>query len=285
MDQLLLDLDQMLKRLNLANARRIWQDLVRKAEEEEWGFTQFLTTLMAEEIAHRQQTRLRKLTRRAKFPFLKTIDDFDFTFQTSLKQTMLGSYLSPEFVVQGRNLILLGRPGRGKTHLAIAIAYKAIQNGFDALFTTATALIGHLSTALQNGQLAQTLHLYVQPGVLVIDEMGYLSYGPDAANILFHVVNERYLKSRPILFTTNKPLKLWGNVLHDPDLAEAIIDRILERGRLIILDGPSYRTRDQKIHLDFPDQLDSVSGARFSGISTPKYTEPACCNSHTNSTF
>ena len=128
---------------------------IDRAERERWAYRDFLTLLTTEEIAHRQQTRLARLTRRAHFPFLKTIDDFNFTYQSSLRLQMLGSALAPDFVTEGRSLILAGKPGRGKTHLAIAIAYRAIQNGFDALFTTAAALIDDLSAAFRAGELAQ----------------------------------------------------------------------------------------------------------------------------------
>ena len=133
--------------------------------------------------------------------------------------------------------------GRGKTHLATAIAYRAIQNGFDARFATAAALIDDLSRASREGRFRDALKAYLQPAVLVCDEVGYLSYGPDAANVLYHVVNARCVQRRGILFTTNKPLKDWGAALHDYDLAEAIIDRVLERGRIVTLEGPSMRTR------------------------------------------
>ena len=103
-------------------------------------------------------------------------------------------------------------------------------------------LIESLSVASRQGRLQEQLAHYLQPHVLVIDEVGYLSYGPDAANVLFHIVNERHQRGRPMLFTTNKPpLTAWGEVLHDHDLAEAIVDRVLENGRLLLLDGPSYR--------------------------------------------
>jgi DNA replication protein DnaC len=207
--------------------------------------------LASEEVAQRQQTRVQRAVRQAHFPFLKTIDDFDFSLQSSLRLQLLGSYLSPEFVSEGRNLILMGKSGRGKTHLAVAIAYRAIQNGFNASFVTAATLIEQLSHASVQGQMREVLAGYLQPHVLVIDEVGYLSYGPDAANVLFHVVNERHLRRRPMLFTTNKsPLTAWGEVLHDHDLAEAIVDRVLEKGRLIVADGPSYRTRH--LELDRP---------------------------------
>jgi hypothetical protein len=141
------DLDALFKRLHLANARRVWRGLIDRAEREHWAYRDFLTLLATEEIAHRQQTRLARLTRRAHFPFLKTIDDFNFTYQSSLRLQMLGSALSPDFITEGRSVILAGKPGRGKTHLAIAIAYRAIQNGFDAFFTTAAALIDDLCQA------------------------------------------------------------------------------------------------------------------------------------------
>jgi DNA replication protein DnaC len=269
------DLDALFKRLHLANARRVWRDLVQRAEREAWSYGDFLTLLVTEEIAHRQQTRLGRLTRRAHFPFLKTIDDFNFTYQSSLRLHMLGSALAPDFVTEGRSLIFSGKPGRGKTHLAIAVAYRAIQNGFDAFFTTAATLIDDLSAAFRDGQLAQALQAYTHPAVLVVDEVGYLTYGTDAANMLFHVVNERHRRHRSMIFTTNKALKAWGRVLHDEDLGQAIIDRVLERGRLIRLDGPSVRTLHLKLDdalKDDSDQDDEV--ARISGIKWPEFPEP-----------
>ena len=269
------DLDALFKRLHLANARRVWRDLVQRAERETWAYADFLTLLVSEEIAHRQQTRLGRLTRRAQFPFLKTIDDFNFTYQSSLRLHMLGSALSVDFVTEGRSLILAGKPGRGKTHLAIAIAYRAIQNGFDAFFTTAAALIDDLSAAFRAGELAQALPTYTHPAVLIVDEVGYLTYGTDAANMLFHVVNERHRRHRPMIFTTNKSLKAWGRVLHDDDLAQAIIDRVLERGRLLRLDGPSVRT----LHVNLDDAMKEESDqqanlVRISGKSRSEFPEP-----------
>ena len=269
------DLDALFKRLHLANARRVWRGLIDRAERERWTYHDFLTWLATEEIAHRQQTRLDRLTRRAHFPYLKTIDDFNFTYQSSLRLQMLGSALSPDFVTEGRSLILSGKPGRGKTHLAIAVAYRAIQNGFDAVFTTAAALIDDLSAAFRAGELTHALPTYTHPGVLVVDEVGYLTYGTDAANMLFHVVNERHRRHRPMIFTTNKALKSWGRVLHDDDLAQAIIDRVLERGRLLRLDGPSIRT----LHANLDDAMKEESDqepdlVRISGKSWSEFPEP-----------
>ena len=269
-----LDLDPMLKRLHLANTRRQWQQFCQQAENEQWSPRKLLAVVFAEEIAQRKNTRINREVRRAGFPFLKTIDDFDFTLQSTLRLALLGSYLGPELVAEGRCLVLTGKTGRGKTHVAVAIAYRAIQNGFTARFITAKELIDDLSDPGRKGDFREALATYTQPHLLVVDEVGYLGYGPDAANVLFHVVNTRHTQRRPMVFTTNKsPFTEWGAALHDRDLAEAIVDRILERGRLIVLDGPSYRTR----HLDGLDRgplPGSNEPARISGIGLPEYPEP-----------
>ncbi len=266
-------LDSHLRRLHLANTRRLWVTLCDRAERETWTYQAFLETLCAEEVAHRSGTRLARVAKQAGFPFLKTIDDFDFTLQSELRLATLGSYLGPDFVTEGRNLVLIGKPGRGKTHLAIAIAYKAIQNGFHARFTTCADLIDDLSRASQKTTFRKALSTYVQPDVLVIDEVGYLACTPDAANVLYSVVNERCLKRKPMLFTTNKALNTWGKILHDDGLGEVIVDRLLERARVLRLDGPSVRSR----HVPSRDLEDSSSTPdRISGKDRPEFPEPTC---------
>jgi len=244
------DLDGMLRRLHLPTVRRLYAELATRAEAEGLGYRAYLETLIAEEVAHRAETRVTRAVRKARFPFLRTIDDFNFTFQTSLRLQMLGSYLGAELVTEGRNAIFSGPSGTGKTHLGIAIAYRAIQHGYEARFIGADTLIAELSRAATRGRLEAALEPYVHPHVLVLDELGYLSHAPDAANVLYRVVNERYLQRRPVLLTTNKPLAALGDVLHDGDLAEAILDRLLERGAHFTLRGRSYRTR----HLNEEEQ-------------------------------
>jgi len=235
-----LDLDAGLKRLHLPTIRRAYVQLQEQAEKEGWSYRDFLERLVSEELAHRAETRIQRATRKARFPFLKTIEEFDFVFQTSIRRKALGRYLGPELVSEGRSAILLGRPGRGKTHLAIAFAYKAIQNGFVARFVTLAEMLNTLHRT-HDQALDEALDEFVAPDVLVLDELGYLTYATDAANLLFQVVDRRYLARRPIIVTSNKGPESWGDALHDSDLAEAIVDRLLERGDVIRLRGKSYR--------------------------------------------
>lgn len=269
-----INVDALLKRLHLANARRNWRNMIERAEKEAWSCRDFFALLIAEEVAHRQQTRIQRLSSRGGFPFLKTIDDFDFTYQSTVKLALLGSALSPDFVTEGRSLILHGKSGRGKTHIAVAIGYRAIQNGFDTHFVTAAELIETLSVASRDGRLAESLAPFVAPHVLVVDEVGYLTYGHDAANVLYHVVTKRHQAKRSMIFTSNKHPDAWGSVLHDDDLAAAIVDRVLERGRLLHLDGPSMRTKH--LGLDAPAHADAGSPhvVRISGTNSSEFPEP-----------
>jgi DNA replication protein DnaC len=211
-----IDLYKLLKRLHLPTVARLAADYEVQAAADGWSHRDYLAVLMAEEVANRDNTRITKATRAARFPHLKTIEEYDFVFQTSLRRRQLGPYLGPEFVTEGRNLILYGKPGRGKTHIAIALAYRAIQNGFKARFVTASDLIDELSAASKDGNLREATMAYIDHDVLVIDEVGYLHHADDAANVLYGVVDRRCLKRRPIVFTTNKRLKEWGRVLARP---------------------------------------------------------------------
>ncbi len=245
-----IDVEALLKRLHLPTMRRLYAGYATTAAAEQWGHRDYLALLVAEEVAHRNDTRIEKAARRANFPFIKTIEEFDFIFQSSLRLQQLGPYLGSELVSGGRNLILSGRPGLGKTHLAVAIGYRAIQNGFTARFVGASALIDELGEASRAGRLREAAAEWVAPDVLIVDEIGYLAHAADAANVLFGVVDQRYLHQKPLILTTNKKLRSWGEVLHDHDLAAVILDRVLERGAHMVLGGRSWRTK----HID-PETL------------------------------
>lgn len=240
-----IDLLAMLKRVRLPTVANVLPQFIERAAAESWSHRDFLAAIIAEEVAHRETTRIQRAASLARFPYLKTIEEFDFIFQSSIKRSQLGPFLDPDFVTNGRHLILEGRPGLGKTHLAIAISYKAIQHGHDALFVPATNIIDDLVVAAKEGRLREATDVYLQPDVLIVDEVGYLQHADSAANVLYGVIDGRCHQKRPMIFTTNKPLREWGAVLHDKHLAEAILDRILEHGSHIELVGRSWRTRNQ----------------------------------------
>lgn len=160
-----IDLFALLKRLHLPTVARVLPELEVRAAREGMSHRDFVAILVAEEVAHRNDTRVHKAVRNAQFPSTKTIEEFDFVFQASIRRQALGPWLGPEFVSEGRNLILSGKPGRGKTHLAIALAHKAIQNGYDARFVTASALIDELCAASSAGRQREATAAYVAPDV------------------------------------------------------------------------------------------------------------------------
>jgi DNA replication protein DnaC len=235
-------LEEGLRRLSLSGIRQGWEELGEHATRQQWTFPEFLAGLIQLELDHRAEGRIARTAKQAGFPFLKTLEEFDFRFQTTITRQQLGKYLGPELVSGGRCLILWGPPGTGKTALCIALAYKAIQHGAQAKFVTCTELIHRLTEARKAGYWEPVLKTLLVPDVLIIDEVGYLGYGPDAASVLFPVIDQRYLRgNRPVLLTTNKDPRKWGEVLHDADLSAALVDRLLHHGEILKVGGRSYR--------------------------------------------
>ena len=243
-DKSRVNLDPLLRRLQLGSTRQNWRKLVEQAEVEEWSFERFLTVMLLEEVTFRQQRLLTSNTRAARFPFLKTIDDFDFSYQSALSRKDLSPFLSDQFVREGQNLVLSGGGGVGKTHLAIAVAYQAIQNGYRALFVTVDSLLEELIASARTGLLNDTVSRFLQPDVLVLDELGYRSYGPEAANHLFSIVKKRQARLLPVVATTTKrgpDLESGSKGLEPSDL---IYDTLLRQGELISVEGVPFGTRE-----------------------------------------
>ena len=228
----------------MPTVRRLYPELAQRARSDGLSYRDFLAALMAEEVAHRAQTRIQRCVRRARFPFLKTIDEFDFTFQSQCPAAPCSAASSaPNWSPRAIASSPVARPGTGKTHLAVAIAYRAIQNGFEARFTTAAGLIESCPSRRVRVGSALPCRRTRIPTSWSSTRSATWATAPMPPTSSSTSSTSAALHHRPMLFTTNKPLAAWGRVLHDPDLAQAILDRVLERGRHLELRGPSYRTR------------------------------------------
>lgn len=215
-----------------------------RAEGGQMAYLDFLDLVLEEELALREERRFRHALRLSKMPHHKTLDEYDFTYQPDLDPRKIRDLATLAFVEAKANLALLGPPGVGKTHLAIALAVTACRAGFTVYFTTLDDMVRHLKAADTIGRLTNKLRAYLRPHVLVVDEVGYLPLERDEANLVFQLISKRYEKGS-ILLTSNKSFSEWGQVFGDEVLATAILDRLLHHCEIIAINGPSYRLRNR----------------------------------------
>ncbi len=234
-----------LTRLKLTSTRDCLESLLDQAARGEGSYLDFLDNLLTEEVASKNQKRTRMVTQIAHFPLSRTLDDFDFSLQPSIDRKLVRELETGRFIASGVNVLLLGPPGVGKTHLAIGLGRKVIEHGASCLFVPAMGLVAQLMRAEVEGHLEERLSHLAKPAVLIIDEIGYLPFERKAANLLFQLVNRRYEKGSMIL-TSNQPVGNWGEVFGDPVLATAILDRLLHHSHVITVKGESYRLREKR---------------------------------------
>jgi DNA replication protein DnaC len=224
---------------------RVWQDLAETARDANWSHEEYLSAVLERQVADRESAGNMMRVRTAHFPTIKTLEDFNLDHLPSLRKDVLAHLATATFVPKADNVVLLGPPGIGKTHLAIGLGIKAAQAGNSVLFDTATNWITRLSKAHHIGGLETELKKIRRYRLIIIDEVGYIPFDTDAANLFFQLVASRY-EQASILVTSNLPFGRWGEVFGDEVVAAAMIDRLVHHAEVLTLAGDSYRTRARR---------------------------------------
>jgi len=238
-------LQERMQGLKLPRAAAELPALLQDASKRELSYADFLQELVDRELIAKQERHTQMKTTMARFPFQKTLENFDFKFQPSIDVKSIKELATGRFIADSDNVLLLGPPGVGKTHLAVGIGLKACALGHRTVFTTAAGLIGSLVRAQQENRVEEKIKLLVQPKLLIIDEIGYLPIERLGANLFFQLVSRRYEKGS-ILLTSNQSLSGWGQVFGDQVIATAILDRLLHHSTIVNIKGESYRLKEKR---------------------------------------
>lgn len=231
--------------LRLTYCMSQYEELAQQAASESWTHLQFLAVLIQGEFNAKQDRAIERRIRLARLPVLKTLDQFQWTWPKKINQMQIKHLFQLQFVRDKTNAIFIGGVGMGKTHLAIALAHTACLQGYSVLFTTAVDLVNTLSAAHKIGRHKNDIRKYLKPQILLIDELGYLPFDKTGVSWLFQVISQRYEKGSTIV-TSNKVFKQWAEIFNnDATVTSAVLDRLLHRSETVVIEGQSFRMKDQ----------------------------------------
>jgi DNA replication protein DnaC len=219
--------------------------MAAEAVVQQWDHLEYLRRLIEGQYNHHRQRRVQARIKSARFPVLKTLEQFNWAWPKKINRLQVQNLFRLEFLTQKANVVLLGSVGVGKTHLATALGFAACQEDHSVLFAGAIEVINDLHAAQKNGGLKRALKKYIRPQLLILDELGYLPIDQKGADLLFQVISQRYERGS-IALTTNKPFKQWASIFNnDSTIASAVLDRLLHHADTIVIDAASYRMKDQ----------------------------------------
>ena len=233
------------QRLRLHRVEAELSTLLEQAAKKDVSYADFLDDVLALELEAKQAKHRSMRVTMARFPFQKTLETFDWKFQPSIEPKVIKELATGRFIGSTENVLLLGPPGVGKTHLAVALGMSACALGLRTMFTTAAGLITSLGKALYENRLEERLKVLTQPKLLIIDEIGYIPIDRQGANLFFQLISRRYERGS-ILLTSNQSLGAWGEVFGDTVIASAILDRLLHHATTINIKGESYRLKEKR---------------------------------------
>jgi DNA replication protein DnaC len=237
-------IEQRLNLFHLSGMKKTLQMRLKQAVGTSMGYSEFLGLLLEDETNQRADNRRKKIYGSAKLPFEKGIEDFDFTFQPSINKKEILEMTTCSFLKDATNIVFMGQPGTGKTHLSVALGLCALGLGRTVLFTTMWQMINQLQQSRADYSYQKKIQLYLKPDLLIIDELGYRSMSDKTVEDFFEIVSGRYEKGAMII-TSNRSISDWDKVFVDKTLTTAIIDRLIHHSRIIEIKGESYRFKNR----------------------------------------